>query len=199
MAEPWLRLEGVTCRLGERELWPQGLSVDITPGITWVGGGEGTGKTTLLRLLASDWLPSVGRMVVPGPTPRVAWVDPALPLDDRLTARQALTQGLKPFGGGDPALLVRLCGELDLQPHLDKALYMLSTGSRRKVGIAITLASGADVLLFDQPFMALDRSSERAIMRCWSALTANTRCAVVVADYLAPAGLLLSAQWDLDA
>lgn len=198
MATPWLRLEGVTCRVGERELWPTGLSADIVPGITWVGGDEGTGKSTLLRLLAGDCVPSGGRLVVPGPPPRVAWVDPALPQDDRLTVREALTQGLDRFGGGDPALLARLCVQLDLQPHLHKALYMLSTGSRRKVGIAITLASGADVLLFDQPFMALDRPSEQAIAACWAALTADARCAVVVADYLPPPGVELNGQIDLD-
>jgi len=198
MAAPWLRLDGVACRVGERELWPMGLSADIAPGITWVGGDEGTGKTTLLRLLAGTCVPHRGRLVVPGPSPRVAWVDPALPQDDRLTVREALAQGLEPFGSGDAALLARLGVELDLQPHLDKALYMLSTGSRRKVGLAITLASGADVLLFDQPFMALDRPSEHALTAYWSDLTASTPRAVVVADYLPPPGAELSGQIDLD-
>lgn len=196
MAAPWLRLDGVACRVGERELWPMGLSADIAPGITWVGGDEGTGKTTLLRLLAGTCVPHRGRLVAPGPSPRVAWVDPALPQDDRLTVREALAQGLDPFG--DAALLARLCVELDLQPHLDKALYMLSTGSRRKVGLAVTLASGADVLLFDQPFMALDRPSEQALTACWADLTASTPRAVVVADYLPPPGVDLSGQIDLD-
>ena len=198
MAAPWLRLDGVVCRVGERELWPTGLSADIAPGITWVGGDEGTGKTTLLRLLAGTCLPHRGRLVATGPSPRVAWVDPALPQNDRLTVREALAQGLEPFGSGDAALLARLGVELDLQPHLDKALYMLSTGSRRKVGLAITLASGADVLLFDQPFMALDRPSEQAIAACWADLTASTPRAVVVADYLPPPGVDLSGQIDLD-
>lgn len=198
MAAPWLRLDGVVCRVGERELWPTGLSADIAPGITWVGGDEGTGKSTLLRLLAGTCVPHRGRLVAPGPSPRVAWVDPALPQDDRLTVREALAQGLEPFGGGDAALLARLGVELDLQPHLGKALYMLSTGSRRKVGLAVTLASGADVMLFDQPFMALDRPSEQALTAYWADLTANTHRAVVVADYLPPPGAELSGQIDLD-
>lgn len=198
MAEPWLRLDGVTCRSGERELWPAGLSADIDPGITWVGGDEGTGKTTLLRLLAGRLAPSQGRLIAPRSTPpRVAWVDPAQPFDDRLTAREALAQGLQPFGGGEPGVFAELVQSLDLQAHLDKALYMLSTGSRRKVGIAITLASGADVLLFDQPFMALDRPSEKAIVDGWSAVVAAGR-SVVVADYLPPTGIKPSAQIDLD-
>ncbi len=199
MTGPLWRLEGVRCRVGERELWPAGLSAEIGPGLTWVGGDEGSGKTTLLRLLAGACLPSQGRLTVSsGAPPRVAWVDPAQPPDDRCTAREALAHGLKPFGGGDRAVLEPLLQALDLSSHLDKALYMLSTGSRRKVGIAITLASGADVLLFDQPFMALDRPSEKAILARWSALVAAGR-SVVVADYLPPPGAELNGQIDLDA
>ncbi len=199
MATSLLRLDGVRCRVGERELWPTGLSADIAPGITWVGGDEGTGKTTLLRLLAGDLAPSQGRLAaLDVHRPRVAWVDPSQPQDDRLTVREALAKGLELFGGGDPGWLARLCNELDLQPHLDKALYMLSTGSRRKVGLAVTLASGADVLLFDQPFMALDRPSEKAMAAQWATLAADGRRAVVVADYLPPPGVDLSGQIDLD-
>ena len=59
-------------------------------------------------------------------------------------------------------------------------------------------AIAADVLLFDQPFMALDRPSEQAIVACWADLTASTPRAVVVADYLPPPGVDLSGQIDLD-
>jgi ABC-type multidrug transport system ATPase subunit len=48
---------------------------------------------------------------------------------------------------------------LQLTPHLDKRLNMLSTGSRRKVGLVAALASGATVTLLDQPFVSLDASS----------------------------------------
>lgn len=197
---PLWRLEGVAVRVGERELWPNGLHAEIHPGVTWVGGDEGTGKTTLLRLLAGTGAVSRGQLTAAGAAPpRVAWVDPAGPQDDHLSVREALAQGLAPFAGGDQTALARLLSELDLAPHLDKALYMLSTGSRRKVGIAVTLASGAEVMLFDQPFMALDRPSEKAILSWWAAQTADGRRAVVVADYLPPPGVELSGTIDLDA
>ncbi|NIC40048.1 ATP-binding cassette domain-containing protein [Aquabacterium sp. A08] len=199
MAALGWRLAGVRCRVGTRELWPAGLDATLAPGVTWVGGDEGSGKTTLLRLLAGACAPSEGRLAsLADAAPRVAWMDPAQPQDDRLTVRDALAQALQPFDGGDAAALARLLPELDLTPHLDKSLYMLSTGSRRKVGMAATLASGADALLFDQPFMALDRPSERAIVAALAALAADGRRLAVVADYQPPPGLKLSGQIDLD-
>lgn len=198
MAVGWL-LEGLRCRFGERVLWPAGLDAAIVPGVTWVGGDEGSGKTTLLRLLAGTCTPTQGRLApMDGVAPRVAWADPAQPQDDHLTVRAALAQALQPFGGGDAKALERLLPELDLTPHLDKTLCMLSTGSRRKVGIAATLASGADALLFDQPFVALDRPSERVIVAALAALANEGRRAAVVADYLPPPGLVFSGQIDLD-
>jgi ABC-type transport system involved in cytochrome c biogenesis ATPase subunit len=40
-----------------------------------------------------------------------------------------------------------------LQPHLDKPLYMLSTGSKRKVWLSAALAAGAPLTLIDQPLL----------------------------------------------
>jgi hypothetical protein len=42
---------------------------------------------------------------------------------------------------------------------MDKKLFMLSTGSKRKVWLAAGFASGADLLLLDEPFAALDAPS----------------------------------------
>ena len=195
MAAALLQLAGVHYRVGGRELWT-GVDAEITPGVTWVGGDEGVGKTTLLRLLAGVCRPSQGELLVPrGVAPRVAWTDPQ---DDQMTVRDALALGLQVHAGGDPTALAALVEALDLWPHLDKALYMLSTGSRRKVGLAVTLASGADLLLLDQPFMALDHPSERVVLAWLAEVAGEGRRAALVADYLPPPGVGLSGQIDLD-
>jgi ABC-type transporter Mla maintaining outer membrane lipid asymmetry ATPase subunit MlaF len=48
-----LSVQGLCFRIRERELFSD-WSTAIPPGVTLVRGGEGRGKTTLLRLLAGD-------------------------------------------------------------------------------------------------------------------------------------------------
>jgi ABC-type Mn2+/Zn2+ transport system ATPase subunit len=81
---------------------------------------------------------------------------------------------------------------LSLTPHLDKALYMLSTGSRRKVFMAAALASQAAVTLLDQPFVALDRPSITYLLGVLADAAKNTDRAWVVADYVAPENVALA-------
>jgi ABC-2 type transport system ATP-binding protein len=38
----------------------EGLNARITPGLTWIRGGDGRGKTTLLRLIAGELTPTSG-------------------------------------------------------------------------------------------------------------------------------------------
>ena len=127
-------------------------SLAITPGVTWLGGDESTGKTTLLRLLAGELNAQQGSLWINGVTlaeqpaayrSQVAWVDPRTQAFDALSP-QAYWERLRsqcPTWNG--ALLADLIDGLALVPHVSKALYMLSTGTKRKVFLAGSLASGA--------------------------------------------------------
>ena len=81
---------------------------------------------------------------------------------------------------------------LSLRPHLDKALYMLSSGTRRKVLMAAVLASGAPVSLLDQPFMALDRPSIDYLLQVLQHASRSPDRAWVLADYEAPEDVTLA-------
>ncbi|WP_101049492.1 ABC transporter ATP-binding protein [Macromonas nakdongensis] len=188
------RVDALTLRLGERTLF-QGWSAEVPAGITLVCGDEGTGKSTLLRLLAGVLRPQAGRVEAP-PADQVFWVDAFDPALDPVPARALLERwtapfpARKPWGDGLAAL--------DLLPHLDKPMYMLSTGSRRKVGLAAALASGARLVLLDQPFAGLDLPSERVVCQWLARLADRPDRACVVADYLPPRGVALAAVLDLD-
>ena len=78
---------------------------------------------------------------------------------------------------------------LGLLPHLDKKLFMLSTGSRRKVALAGLLACGATVTCLDQPFAALDSASIKVISGFLLDMAQNPTRTWVVADYEADARL----------
>jgi ABC-type multidrug transport system ATPase subunit len=189
---------------------PQGLLFDalcvrLMPGVSWICGDEGVGKTTLLQLLAGA-LPGIGPVQINGGMlppnssayrQQVAWFDPRDAALDQHTARQIFSSLPERHPGFEPAALQAHIEGLSLAPHLDKALFMLSTGSRRKVFIAAALASQATVTLLDQPFMALDRPSIDYLLGVLAEAARHPSRAWVVADYVAPDPVALAAVIEL--
>jgi ABC-type transport system involved in cytochrome c biogenesis ATPase subunit len=112
-----------------------------------------------------------------------------LPAQDDNTAQQvwAALQARSPLW--DAALHQQLLTALALPPHQDKKLYMLSTGSRRKVALAGLLACGATVTCLDQSYAALDRASIRVLQDFLQDMAEHPRRSWVVADYEADPAL----------
>ena len=90
-----------------------------------------------------------------------------------------------------------MLAHLQLDPHADKAMSMLSTGSKRKVSWIAALACGADLLLMDEPFAALDLTSIRKLHQLLDEWHLTQHSAWVLADYLAPGTVRLAALIDL--
>ena len=172
----------------------------LPPGVTWLGGDESTGKTTLLQLLAGA-LPASGELQIGGVSlsqnraayqQQVAWLDPRSTALDPQTARQIFADLPRHHPGCSlDALQLHIDG-LSLMPHLDKALEKLSSGTRRKVLLATVLAAQTPVTLLDQPFMALDRPSIDYLLDLLAEAASHSGRAWVVADYEAPAGVALA-------
>jgi energy-coupling factor transporter ATP-binding protein EcfA2 len=94
-------------------------------------------------------------------------------------------------------LIDDLVAGLALTEHRAKRLFMLSTGSRRKVWLATAFASGAAVTLLDDPFAALDKPSIRFVTELLQEAAGHSTRAWVVTGYAAPAGVALAATLDL--
>jgi len=186
------------------------LSFALPPGVAWVGGGEGSGKTTLLQLLAGT-LPAgrvQGQLGIQGISlqenrqayqQQVAWLDPRDTAFDLQTARQLFAAQPPHRPHCNPGELQAHTAGLSLEPHLDKALFMLSSGTRRKVLMAAALAALAPVTLLDQPFMALDRPSIDYLLRVLAEASRHASRTWVVADYEAPPGVVLSEMVELQS
>ncbi len=177
------------------------LSFDITPGLTAVHGDEGCGKTTLLRLLAGEWTPQAGSLrlagldITPGDAAwaqQVCWFDPRSTAHDEVVVRELLARQAARHPGHAPDLLEELIDAFSLAPHLHKPLYMLSTGSQRKVWLSLSFAAQAPVTLLDQPFAALDGPSVRCVRELLEDAADHTTRAWVVADHEAQPGLRLA-------
>ena len=170
------------------------LDLAVPPGVTWLGGDEGTGKTTLLRLMAGELAPQAGTVRAGG---RVFWANPRADGCDGLTPGQCFDRVAQQHPVLDRALLDTLVDDLDLAQHMAKRLDMLSTGSRRKVWLAAAFASGAGLTLLDQPFAALDKASMGVINELLQKAAGHPERAWVVADYVAPPGVPLAGQAEL--
>lgn len=175
----------------------QNLTFSWPAGLHWVCGDESCGKTTLLRLLAGDLQPLSG--TVHAPPGGVFWADLKGPEFDNVTVQACWDQ----LQTHDPqwrnALLQDLSEALDMERHRHKPLYMLSTGSRRKVMLIAALASGAAVTLLDQPFVSLDQVSIRHIKDFLCEAAEQPGRAWIVADYEAPADWPLTSVLNLSA
>jgi ABC-type multidrug transport system ATPase subunit len=154
------------------------------PGLTWLQGPNGCGKSTLLKLLAGALPALFGEMQLaqPGqPTLNLAqqpldwrrsviWCGPDGPVFDHLTPPQyfGLLQGLYP--GFDATQLRGHVDAFGLQPQLGQPIARLSSGTRRKVGLAAGLSCGGRVLLLDEPLNALDTASVAHLLQILAAL-----------------------------
>ena len=180
-------------------------TLSLPPGVTWIGGGEGRGKTTLLRLLAGDLVAPASTLVLSAryaPSSdayreRIFWMDPRTEAFDQVSAVQFFTHTAAHYPTWNAELLAHLVEALGLLPHQDKPLYMLSTGSKRKVWLAAALASGATLTLLDSPFAALDKTSIGHVLEFLNAAAQHPRRAWVIADYAPPAGVALALTIDL--
>ncbi|MEZ5647025.1 MAG: ABC transporter ATP-binding protein [Burkholderiaceae bacterium] len=191
---------------GPEAPWLRELTVDLLPGLTWVIGDEGCGKTTLLRLLAGDLLPGRGSVALGSACSgkdraayqaQVFWMDPRTEAHNDISPREFFQTMASRRDAFDLREALRLAEVFGLEEHLDKRLYMLSTGSRRKTWLAAAFASNAGLTLLDQPTAALDGPSTRELMTLLQQQAGNPRRLWVVADYETPCDLRPDVVWPL--
>lgn len=176
-----LRLHDLSFHYPERQLIDH-LSIELSTGVTIVRGGDGRGKTSLLRLIAGVEQPKSGYISLNDLRPeqgndyhqQIYYVDPRTDAFDQLSVPDYFASVRQRFPAFDEAALPALIEGLSLTPHLEKKLFMLSTGSKRKVYLAAAFAAGATVTLLDDPFAGLDHGSIHFVCQTLNALSART-------------------------
>ncbi len=202
-----IELRDVTRRLG-RDLVLRGVNLEVAAGrLVVLRGANGTGKTTLLRLLATRLRPSSGEAFLFGH---------ALPARSQLArARLGL---LSVVGGSFPMLDARenlllaldLAGRrgaaapVDVGAALDtvglastggKLVRTFSSGMKKRLALARLLLLDPDLWLLDEPYAALDDAGKLLMDDCVAAARARGRTVFMAShesdrDHLGPDAVL---------
>ena len=148
-------------------------------GIVGVIGANGTGKTTLLKMIAGIEAPDGGSLRV-GDTVSVAWVDQSRDaLDGEHTVWREISGGRETIAVGGFEIHSRAyVGRFNFRGQdQEKRVGTLSGGERNRVHLAKLLVRGANLLLLDEPTNDIDVETLRALEE---ALLDFPGCAVVV-------------------
>jgi heme exporter protein A len=192
IASDGLCVEQVHVWRGDRHVL-RGVSLDVHPGeLMHVSGPNGTGKTTLLRVVSGLLRPEKGS---------VAWCGRAI------AASAAEYQSALAYASHEPALksdltalenlrfsvgLKRPVSAAELRSSLERTgvgtcadlpARVLSAGQRRRVAMARVLAFRADLWLLDEPFTNLDGSGSSLLSALLAEHVGQGGAALVVAHH----------------
>jgi heme exporter protein A len=167
-----LCIEKIHVWRGERHVL-QGVSADVRPrDLLHISGPNGTGKTTLLRVISGLLRPEQGS---------VTW------LGQPITRNRAQYQAVMAYSAHEPALkadltalenlhfavgLKRRATVSELRASLERTgvarcadlpARVLSAGQRRRVALARVLAMNASIWLLDEPYANLDAAGSELV------------------------------------
>ena len=163
---------------GDRLLYDN-VNFSLPPGgIVGIVGANGTGKTTLFRMITGQETPDGGTFEV-GDTVKLGYIDQDRPLDGTKNVWQEITNGTDFIEVGGREVNSRAyVGRFNFAgSDQQKLVSELSGGERNRVHLAKMLKEGANVLLLDEPTNDLDVNTLRALE---DALLEFAGCAVVI-------------------
>jgi ABC-2 type transport system ATP-binding protein len=148
-----LTARGIRKSFGRRQVLT-GLDLEVAAGeMVAVVGENGTGKTTLLRILAGDLRPDAGTVAIggrPGYCPQTVVLDEALTVDQNVRYFQAA------YGIGRAGRADELIERLGYAGCRGQRAGTLSGGTKQKLSLTLALMHDPPVLLLDEPYQGFD-------------------------------------------
>lgn len=165
-----IELDDVACGYGSRRLWSH-VDLQVHPGeFIAVLGPNGSGKTSLLKILLGQLAPQEGTVtraphVAIGYVPQLKDFNPRIPIRGRDLVGLGLDgthRGL--FASPNKKAIVdHALEEVQAQKYGEAPLHLLSGGEQQRLRIAQAFVSDPDVLLLDEPLLSLDIANQQVI------------------------------------
>lgn len=159
------------------------VAFDVGAGETLaIVGPSGAGKSSCISAVAGLLKPDSGRIALgedvwcdtergidrPPHERRVGFVHQEFALFPHLTVLENVLYGARSRGSGREAAMREAGSWIDrlgLASLVERPVHALSGGQRQRTALARALASGAGVLLLDEPFGSLDASTRNSVRR----------------------------------
>src|SRR5882672_2210295 len=167
---------GLSKRFGRTSVL-ENISFDVAEGeVLVLLGASGSGKTTILRIIAGLEQPYTGKVILhgkdvtelPARERGVGVIFQSYALFPKMTVEKNIGYGLR-IRRRPRKEVKKTVDELlelvQLEEHRKKYPSQLSGGQQQRVAIARTLAYNPEVLLFDEPFGALDAQTRGHLRR----------------------------------
>ena len=148
----------------------QNINLNLESGrIIGLAGPNGSGKTTMIKLMQRMLVPTEGQVLIQGqePGPETKAVVAYLPDRDflpdwmKVSALLGLYQSY--YADFDRAAAERMIASLGIDQN--QTFKKLSKGTREKVQLILTMSRKADVYLLDEPIAGVDPAARDYILR----------------------------------
>jgi ABC-type multidrug transport system ATPase subunit len=149
------------------------IDLDLGPGAYVLTGRNGTGKSTLLRLLSGAQRPDAGSVSIDGrdlvrdpieARLRLAYVPDESPAYPFMTGAELLHLVQTAKRAGDDPVVGGLIADFGLAPLMGARFDAISLGTQKKLLLAAGWIGRPCVILLDEPSNALDAAARHALV-----------------------------------
>ncbi len=170
-----------------------GISFNLPDGDNLaIVGPNASGKTTLLKMLASIYLPDSGSIEIYGYDLQkqitqvrnmISFVSPSLTFQAKLTLKETLDffAGVQDVGIDDIAL--NFLEEVNLTHMMDKRLESFSEGQKAMVRLVVGLMKQPRLLLLDEITATLDLTRKEAVINTINELDRRYKFTIILVDH----------------